>query len=66
MDFKTLLIGFVKTELSFYFVTSLAESVIISVNIKKGDKTSKSGYFPFYLLKITLKGVVLSLFNFTY
>lgn len=35
MDFKTLLIGFVKTELSFYFVTSLAESVFVSVSIKK-------------------------------
>lgn len=35
MDFETLPIGFVKTELSFHFLISLAESVFVSVSIKK-------------------------------
>lgn len=39
MDFETLPIGVVKTELSFHFVISLAESVFVSVSIKKGIDT---------------------------
>lgn len=39
MDFETLLISFVKTELSFHFIISLAESVFVSVSIKKGSDT---------------------------
>ena len=59
---------FVKTELSFYFVTSLTESIFVSVGIERGGdaELQRAVIFLLSLRMTTVKGIVLSLFYFTF